>query len=106
MKAALDGGALGRALMMHNFHRNVAAPDWFTGQMAISNSAPHEFDIARFVLGTEFAAVTAFQGESTGPVAPVVMVLETTEGQLVNVEVNNNAAYGWERRFTRPTTSR
>ncbi len=98
MKSALDRGMLGRAVMMHNFHRNIEAPDWFTGQMAISNSAPHEFDIARFVLGTEYASITAFQGKSDGMIAPVIMVLETVDRQLVNIEVNNNAAYGYDVR--------
>lgn len=98
LKAARDSGMIGRAVMMHNFHRNVAAPDWFTGQMAISNSAPHEFDIARFVLGTDYTAITAFQGVSRGAIAPVVMVLETTDGQLVTIEVNNNATYGYDVR--------
>ena len=98
MKAALDEGALGKAVMMHNFHRNVEAPDWFTGQMAISNSAPHEFDIGRYVLGTEYMSITAFQGKGATAIAPVMMVLETIEGQLVSVEVNNNAAYGYDVR--------
>ena len=98
MKAAYDEGAIGKAVMMHNFHRNVEAPNWFTGQMAISNSAPHEIDIGRYVLGTEYKSVTAFQGEGTTSIAPVMMVLETTDGQLVNIEVNNNATYGYDVR--------
>ena len=101
MKAALENGKIGPALMMHNFHRNVSAPSNFTGQMAITNSAPHEFDIARFVLGTEYASITVFRPDfrdagKTG--APVFMVLETVDGQLVNVEINNNAAYGYDVR--------
>ena len=100
MKAALDKGTLGRALMMHNFHRNVETPSAdFTGAMAITNSAPHEFDVVRFVLGTEYAAISAFQPKrSDALVAPVFMVLETTDGQLVNIEINNNAAYGYDVR--------
>ena len=100
MKAALDGGALGRALMMHNFHRNVETPAAdFTGAMAISNSAPHEFEVARFVLETEFVAISAFQPRrSDARVAPVLMVLETADGQLVSIEINNNAAYGYDVR--------
>lgn len=98
MKSVLDSGALGCAIMMHNFHRNMEAPDWFTGQMAISNSAPHEFDIARYMLGTEYVAITAFQGASATAIAPVIMVLETTDGQLVNIEVNNNSGYGYDVR--------
>ncbi len=100
MKAALDEGTLGRALMMHNFHRNVATPNAeFTGAMAITNSAPHEFDVARHVLGTEYASIWAAQPtRSDDRVAPVVMVLRTTGGQLVNIEINNNAAYGYDVR--------
>ncbi|MER8472293.1 Gfo/Idh/MocA family oxidoreductase [Mesorhizobium sp. M1328] len=100
MKQALDNGHLGRALMMHNFHRNVETPAAdFTGAMAITNSAPHEFDVVRYVLGTEYAAISAFQpSRSDGRVAPVVMVLETVDGQLVNIEINNNAAYGYDVR--------
>lgn len=100
MKAALDQGRLGRALMMHNFHRNVATPAAdFTGAMAITNSAPHEFDVVRHVLGSEYTAISAFQPRrSDALVAPVVMVLETEAGQLVNIEINNNAAYGYDVR--------
>lgn len=100
MKQALADGTLGRALIMHNFHRNVETPSAdFTGAMAITNSAPHEFDVARHVLGTEFRSITAYQpSRSDGRVAPVVMVLETVDDQLVTVEINNNAAYGYDIR--------
>lgn len=100
MRQALAEGRLGRALMMHNFHRNVETPAAdFTGAMAITNSAPHEFDVVRYVLGTEFTSVTAQQPcRSDARVAPVVMMLETADGQLVTIEVNNNAAYGYDVR--------
>ncbi|MEP2030263.1 MAG: Gfo/Idh/MocA family oxidoreductase [Paracoccaceae bacterium] len=98
LKAALDSGVLGPALMMHNFHRNLVAPDWLTAPMVITNSAPHEFDIAHFVLGEEYRSITAFQGARMGAIAPVVMVLETAAGKLVTIEVNNNAAYGYDVR--------
>ena len=100
IKRALKDGELGRALMMHNFHRNVATPSAdFTGAMAITNSAPHEFDVVRHVLGTEYATIAAWQPKrSDGLVAPVFMVLETVNGQLVNIEINNNAAYGYDVR--------
>ena len=100
MKQALDDGRLGRAVMMHNFHRNVeTSATNFTSAMAITNSASHEIDVARYVLGTEYSAVSAFQPRrSDSLVAPVVMVLETTDGQLVSIEINNNAAYGYDVR--------
>jgi len=85
---------------MHNFHRNVETPAAdFSGAMAITNSAPHEFDVARYVLGCDYAAISAFQPKrSDARVAPVFMVLETTDDQLVTIEINNNAAYGYDVR--------
>jgi myo-inositol 2-dehydrogenase / D-chiro-inositol 1-dehydrogenase len=99
-RAALLDGSLGRALMMHNFHRNVDTPaTGFTADMAITNSAPHEFDIARFILGSDYATISAFQPiGKADKVGPVFMVLETTAGQLVTIEINNNAAYGYDVR--------
>ncbi|MBP0484806.1 Gfo/Idh/MocA family oxidoreductase [Sagittula salina] len=98
MRAALTAGTIGRPLMMHNWHRNGSTPSAdFTGAMAITNSAPHEFDILRYMLGCEPVSITATQPmRSDDKVAPVVMVLQTVDGQLVTVEVNNNAAYGYD----------
>ncbi len=101
MKARGTQPGIGAPVMMHNFHRNVSAPSNFTGQMAITNSAPHEFDIARFVLGTEYSSVSAFQPTGSSPgrgIGPVFMVLRTAAGQLVNIEINNNAGYGYDVR--------
>ena len=100
MRKALCDGTLGRALMMHNSHRNVETPmKGFTGAMAITNSAPHEFDVIRYLLDTEFTSVTAHQPRrSDERVAPVVMVLETEDHQVVTIEINNNAAYGYDVR--------
>ena len=100
MRNTLASGGLGRPLMMHNFHRNVSTPATsFTGAMAITSSAPHEFDMIRHVLGAECTSIAAFQPRrSDDVVAPVVMVLETSDGQLVTVEINNNAVYGYDVR--------
>jgi myo-inositol 2-dehydrogenase/D-chiro-inositol 1-dehydrogenase len=100
MKAALADGSLGRPLMMHNFHRNAESPGpWFTGGMAITNSAPHEFDIARFILDADYKSITAAQPKRSDDLtAPVVMWLETTDGQMVTIEVNNSAGYGYDVR--------
>jgi myo-inositol 2-dehydrogenase/D-chiro-inositol 1-dehydrogenase len=101
MKAGLESGAIGRPLMFHCFHRNVSAPSWFDQQMAITNSASHEFDIARWMLDADYKSINVFRPASSDankPGAPVFMVVETTAGQLVNIEINNNAAYGYDVR--------
>ena len=100
MQTALRSGCLGSTVMMHNFHRNVETPAAdFTSSMAITNSAPHEFDAIRFVLGAEISGISAFEpGLDLETGKPVVMVIETDAGQLVTVEVNNNASYGYDVR--------
>lgn len=101
MRNCLSAGRIGSAVMMHNFHRNVETPAaGFTSAMAITNSAPHEFDAIRFVLDAEVTEISAFEPAradlQTGK--PVMMVLQTSAGQLAFVEVNNNAAYGYDVR--------
>lgn len=100
MQAALRSGKIGSPVMMHNIHRNVETPsDDFTGAMAITNSAVHEFDMIRFMLRTEVAAISAFEpARDLGPCKPVVMVLHMREVEIVTVEVNNTAAYGYDVR--------
>src|SRR5205807_8859275 len=89
----------GLALMFHCVHRNVSAPHFFTSDMAIANSAPHEFDIARFVLDSDMTEITVFQPEAAAKdalVKPVFMVMRSAGGALVNIEINNNAGYGYD----------
>jgi myo-inositol 2-dehydrogenase/D-chiro-inositol 1-dehydrogenase len=101
MKARLRSGALGNALMLHCAHRNVSAPSWFDSKMAIGNSAVHEFDIARWLLDSELTGIQVFRpkaASSASPGAPVFMVLETAGGQLVDIEIFIDAAYGYDVR--------
>ena len=99
MKAKWRSGALGKPLMFHCVHRNVSAPEWFTSDMAIANSAPHEFDITRFVLDSDMTEITVFQPEAASKgtlVKPVFMVIRSAGGALIDVEIHNNAGYGYD----------
>ena len=100
MKAARLSGQLGKALMLHCFHRNVSAPSWFDARMAITNSAVHEFDIARWLLDDELASVQAFIPGASQVAAgsPVFLVLSSATGLLVTIEVFINAGYGYDVR--------
>jgi myo-inositol 2-dehydrogenase / D-chiro-inositol 1-dehydrogenase len=97
VKRLLAAGDLGKALMFHCVHRNVAPAYDFRPEMAIANSAPHEFDIARWLLDAEIASVSIFRPDN-GPASPVFMVLATSAGQLVTIEVNISARYGYDVR--------
>jgi myo-inositol 2-dehydrogenase / D-chiro-inositol 1-dehydrogenase len=98
IKSLLTSGTLGKALMFHCFHRNVSPAYDFRAEMAICNSAPHEFDVARWMLGSDFKTITVYRPSAGGETAPVFMVLETVDGQLVNIEVNISATYGYDVR--------
>ncbi len=98
IKSMLTRGDLGKALMFHCFHRNVSPAYDFRPEMAICNSAPHEFDVARWMLDTDYKSISVFRPPSGGETAPVFMVLETIAGQLVNIEVNISATYGYDVR--------
>lgn len=101
MKAKLREGKLGKPLLFHCQHRNVAAPSWFDSKMAIGNSAVHEFDILRWMLDSEPTAIAVFKPmgpAGNAPGSPVFLVLETAAGALVDIEVYNSAAYGYDVR--------
>jgi myo-inositol 2-dehydrogenase / D-chiro-inositol 1-dehydrogenase len=98
IKSMLTRGDLGKPLMFHCFHRNVSPAYDFRPEMAICNSAPHEFDVARWMLDSDYKSISVFRPPSGGETAPVFMVLETVAGQLVNIEVNISATYGYDVR--------
>jgi myo-inositol 2-dehydrogenase / D-chiro-inositol 1-dehydrogenase len=98
IKSMLVRGDLGKALIFHCFHRNVAPAYDFRLEMAICNSAPHEFDVARWMLESDIKVISVHRPSAGGETAPVFMVLETVAGQLVNIEVNISATYGYDVR--------
>ncbi len=92
MQAARLAGRIGAPVLLHNIHRNVSAPEWFTGAMAVTNSFVHEIDISRWLLGSEMvtAQVSAAPGGD-----PMMITLQTDKGEIVSTEVHMNAAYGY-----------
>ena len=103
IKERLDAGRVGAALMVHCAHRNAGTPPGWTSEMIITSSATHEFDLTRWLLGQEVAAATVLVPRSSGLAPdgvrdPQLIVLETEDGVLVDVEVFVNARYGYDIR--------
>ncbi len=92
MKAALAAGEIGRALMLHNTHRNASAPAWFVGAMPITNSFVHEADISRWLLDCEMISATLHPGPGGDP---LMITMRAANGVLVSTEVFMNCAYGY-----------
>lgn len=92
MKRIRMDGEIGAPVLLHNIHRNTAAPDWFSGAMSITNSFVHEIDISRWLLDAEMvsARVTAAPGGD-----PLLITMETSRGEIVSTEVFMNARYGY-----------
>ncbi|MEU1708804.1 Gfo/Idh/MocA family oxidoreductase [Streptomyces sp. NPDC005706] len=103
LKSLLDGGTLGRPLMLHCTHRNVSSPGHFTSAMLINSSVSHEIDAARWLLGQELTAVTVLRpapsaGAPEGLADPQFVLFETERGALVDVEVFVNCGFGYQVR--------
>lgn len=92
MQAARIACSIGAPVLLHNIHRNAAAPAWFTGAMAVTNSLVHEIDISRWLLGSEMinAQVTSAPGGD-----PMLVTMLTDKGEIVSTEVFMNATYGY-----------
>ncbi len=100
LRELVASGGLGEPLLVHCAHRNPAVPPGVTTESVVNDSVVHEVDVARFLLGEEIAAVTVLRPRSTRRAAeglsdPLVVLLETTGGRLVDVEcfVSTGLAY-------------
>src|SRR5665647_3515801 len=110
MKKILDDGEIGEALMVHCAHRNPTVPDSYTWDMAINDTAIHEIDTLRWLLGEEFVSARVDKPKKTSKrfehlQDPLVLVLSTTSGVRVDDEVFVNCQYGYEIRCELGTVS-
>ena len=100
LKEVVDSGAIGAPLLVHSKHRNASVPSHYTGDMAITDTAVHDFDVVRWLLGEEFTAATVLtprRSRHGGELQdPVVVLLETESGALVDIEVSVNIRYGYD----------
>jgi myo-inositol 2-dehydrogenase/D-chiro-inositol 1-dehydrogenase len=102
LKSVIDSGMIGAPLVYYSGHRNPSVPDQYTKDMAIVDTAVHDFDVARWLLGEEFTGVRVLapkRNRHGGSLQdPLLMILETTSGVLVNVETSVNIRYGYDIR--------
>ena len=103
LKEAVGTGAIGAPLLVHCVHRNASVPATYTSDMPITDSAPHEVDIVRWLLGDEVAAVSVLlpRRSSHAPARlhdPQLLLMETRGGVHVDVEVFVNCRYGYDIR--------
>jgi myo-inositol 2-dehydrogenase/D-chiro-inositol 1-dehydrogenase len=102
LKRVVDSGDIGAPLIYFSGHRNASVPSHYTRDMAIVDTAVHDFDVSRWLIGEELVAirVIAAKPNSQGGELqdPLLMVLESESGVLVNVETSVNIRYGYDIR--------
>ncbi len=101
MKRLLDDGELGEALMVHCAHRNPTVPEMYTWDMAINDTAIHEIDTMRWLLGEEFVSARVDKPKKTSLrfphlQDPLVLILNTESGVRVDDEIFVNCQYGYD----------
>ena len=104
LKATVDAGRVGRPLLLHCRHRNADVPPAFTSDMMITDSVVHDIDVTRWLLGQEIVATTVFKARPSslapeGLQDPQMVMLETAEGVLVDVESFVTCQYGYDIRY-------
>ncbi len=89
-------------LLVHSRHRNPSVPGHYTREMAITDTAVHDFDVIRWLLDEEFTTATVLTPKRSrhgGDLQdPLLMLLETDSGVLVDIETSVNIRYGYDIR--------
>jgi myo-inositol 2-dehydrogenase / D-chiro-inositol 1-dehydrogenase len=102
MKETIASGAIGAPLIFQSVHRNASVPAHYTGDMALTDTAVHDIDIARFLLDDEPAAITVRaprRNSRAGDVAdPLMTLIDMHSGALVAIETSVHVAYGYDIR--------
>jgi myo-inositol 2-dehydrogenase/D-chiro-inositol 1-dehydrogenase len=101
VKVAIDSGAIGNPVLFKGTHRNLAAAPGTSSESILVNSAVHDLDAARWMLGREIEDVYV-RGMNTGAASDdevldlQVIHLKLGGGCLADIEVYVNAGYGYE----------
>ena len=103
LKAVVSDGTIGPPTMFHSAHRNPSVPAYYTADMAITDTAVHDIDVSRWLLDDEIAAATVLKPRRSGRAPgdlqdPMILLLETAGGVLVDVEIAVTIGYGYDIR--------
>ncbi len=100
LKDVVDSGVIGAPLLVHSRHRNPSVPRHYTREMAITDTAVHDFDVVRWLLDEELISTTVLTPRKSRHGAdlqdPLLMIFRTESGALVDVETSVNIRYGYD----------
>jgi myo-inositol 2-dehydrogenase/D-chiro-inositol 1-dehydrogenase len=101
LKGELGAAGIGDPLIVHNIHRNTAAPYGLRTDETLTNMVVHEVDASRWLLDEELVSVLVLAGKPgphtpAGESDPILVVAESESGVLVEVEAFRQARSGYE----------
>lgn len=101
MKQVIESGEIGAPLVMHCAHRNATVPERYHSEMAVQDTAVHEFDIIRWLLDEDIVSTQVIKPRKTSQrfehlQDPQIMLFETESGVRVDLEVFVNCQYGYD----------
>ena len=102
LKEAIVSNRIGAPLTLNCAHRAPAAPG-FAGDMAITDSCVHEFDVLRWLLADDYVSAQVILPRKTSLCEdalqdPHVILLRTRAGVHISIESFVNAQYGYDIR--------
>ncbi len=109
LKARLDAGEIGEIEQLHIISRDHKPPrvsDLKNSAGLIAETAIHDFDMLRWLLGTEITQVFCYGATLVNPdyakfahIDTATMVLRTAKGQQVVIQNSWRAIYGYDQRI-------
>lgn len=101
LKDVITSGKIGAPLMLHCAHRNPTVGDSYTTPMAITDTLIHELDVLRWLLDDDYVSAQVVFPRKTSHASshladPQIVLLETTRGVRIDVEIFVNCQYGYD----------
>ncbi len=109
-KQLIDSGAIGTPVMYKGVGRDPGCPDLKFAPRAVSGGlimdmGIHDFDLARWLMGSEVVSVSTAGGclvfpdlKQVGDIDNAVINLQFANGAIGNIDVSRNAVYGYDIR--------
>jgi myo-inositol 2-dehydrogenase/D-chiro-inositol 1-dehydrogenase len=102
MKETIRSGRIGAPLIFQSGHRNPSVPGYYTANNALTDTAVHDIDIARFLLDDEPVAISVKaprkNSRGNGLADPLLTLIDMRSGALVAIETSVNIAYAYDIR--------
>jgi len=101
LKEVVDTDKIGEPLIIHCAHRNPEVGESYMTDMAITDTVIHEIDVLRWLINDDYVSAQVVMPKKTRNACshlsdPQIVLLETTTGIRIDVEVFVNARYGYD----------